>query len=224
MEGKEAPADGVVTGYGKVDGRLVAVAAYDFTVMAGSMGMTGEMKVTRLRELALTKRIPMSGCSTRRARASRRPAGSLFAGSGHLFREEVIDERRGAAGGRADGPVRGGHRVHPRARRLRADGQGARLDGAGRAASHQGRDGRGRDAGGARRLAHPHAHVRRGRPRGGVRRGLHRARSRTTSPTSRRTARSRRRCASPRTRWTGWTRSCSTSSPTRRASRTTCTT
>src|SRR3954452_4809829 len=34
---REAPADGVITGYGKVDGRLVAVAAYDFTVMAGSM-------------------------------------------------------------------------------------------------------------------------------------------------------------------------------------------
>src|SRR5205085_7935839 len=59
MEGKEAPADGVITGYGKVNGRLVAVAAYDFTVMAGSMGMTGEMKVSRLRELALSKRIPM---------------------------------------------------------------------------------------------------------------------------------------------------------------------
>src|SRR3954453_1711018 len=59
MEGKDAPADGVVTGYGKVDGRLVAVAAYDFTVMAGSMGMTGEMKVARLRDLALGKRIPM---------------------------------------------------------------------------------------------------------------------------------------------------------------------
>src|SRR4051812_8200452 len=59
MDGREAPADGVVTGYGKVDGRLVAVAAYDFTVMAGSMGMTGEMKVARLREMALTKRMPM---------------------------------------------------------------------------------------------------------------------------------------------------------------------
>src|SRR6201989_532259 len=59
LEGKEAPADGVVTGYGKVDGRMVAVCAYDFTVMAGSMGMTGEIKVTRLRELALTKRIPI---------------------------------------------------------------------------------------------------------------------------------------------------------------------
>ena len=39
MEGVEAPADGVVTGYGRVDGRLVAAAAYDSTVMAGSMGM-----------------------------------------------------------------------------------------------------------------------------------------------------------------------------------------
>src|SRR5439155_1509648 len=52
LEGKEAPADGVITGYGKIDGRLCAVAAYDFTVMAGSMGMTGEMKVARLRDLA----------------------------------------------------------------------------------------------------------------------------------------------------------------------------
>src|SRR5439155_332463 len=58
MEGREAPADGVITGYGKVEGRMVAVCAYDFTVMAGSMGMTGELKVGRLRELALTKRIP----------------------------------------------------------------------------------------------------------------------------------------------------------------------
>src|SRR3989440_2342598 len=56
MEGVDAPADGVITGYGKISGRLAAVAAYDFTVMAGSMGATGEMKVSRLRELALTKR------------------------------------------------------------------------------------------------------------------------------------------------------------------------
>src|SRR3954447_5295290 len=58
LEGREAPADGVITGYGRVDGRLVAVCAYDFTVMAGSMGTTGEVKVARLRELALTKRMP----------------------------------------------------------------------------------------------------------------------------------------------------------------------
>jgi methylmalonyl-CoA decarboxylase subunit alpha len=90
MEGREAPADGVVTGYGKVDGRLVCVAAYDFTVMAGSMGMTGELKVARLRELALGKRIPMIWLLDSAGARIQEAAGSLFAGSGHLFREEVV--------------------------------------------------------------------------------------------------------------------------------------
>src|SRR3954452_21763994 len=58
LEDKDAPPDGVITGYVRVDGRMVAICAFDFTVMAGSMGMTGEMKVTRLRDLALTKRMP----------------------------------------------------------------------------------------------------------------------------------------------------------------------
>src|SRR5438128_12464147 len=46
MEGVEAPADGVVTGYGRVDGRVVAREAYDFTVMAGGVGMNSELKTT----------------------------------------------------------------------------------------------------------------------------------------------------------------------------------
>jgi acetyl-CoA carboxylase carboxyltransferase component len=90
MEEKEAPADGVITGYGEIDGRLVAVAAYDFTVMAGSMGMTGEMKVARLRDLALGKRIPMIWLLDSAGARIQEAAGSLFAGSGHLFREEVV--------------------------------------------------------------------------------------------------------------------------------------
>ena len=90
MAGKDAPADGVVTGYGKVDGRLVAIAAYDFTVMAGSMGMTGEIKVARLRELALTKRMPIVWLLDSAGARIQEAVGSLFAGSGHLFKEEVI--------------------------------------------------------------------------------------------------------------------------------------
>ena len=90
MEGKDAPADGVVTGYGKVDGRLVAVAAYDFTVMAGSMGMTGELKMARLREMALQKRMPLIWLLDSAGARIQEAAGSLFAGSGHLFREEVV--------------------------------------------------------------------------------------------------------------------------------------
>src|SRR5438445_5242927 len=91
MEGKEAPADGVITGYGKVDGRLVAVCAYDFTVMAGSMGMTGELKVSRLRELALQKRMPFVWLLDSAGARIQEAIGSLFAGSGHLFREEVVN-------------------------------------------------------------------------------------------------------------------------------------
>jgi acetyl-CoA carboxylase carboxyltransferase component len=90
MEGRDAPADGVITGYGKVNGRLTAVAAYDFTVMAGSMGMTGELKVGRLRELAQTKRIPLVWLLDSAGARIQEAVGSLFAGSGHLFREEVV--------------------------------------------------------------------------------------------------------------------------------------
>jgi acetyl-CoA carboxylase carboxyltransferase component len=90
MVGREAAADGVITGYGKVDGRLVAVCAYDFTVMAGSIGMTGELKVARLREIALTKRMPMVWLLDSAGARIQEAIGSLFAGSGHLFREEVV--------------------------------------------------------------------------------------------------------------------------------------
>jgi acetyl-CoA carboxylase carboxyltransferase component len=90
LDGKEAPADGVITGYGRVEGRFVAVAAYDFTVMAGSMGTTGEMKVARLRELALTKRMPFVWLLDSAGARIQEAVGSLFAGSGDLFREEVV--------------------------------------------------------------------------------------------------------------------------------------
>jgi methylmalonyl-CoA decarboxylase subunit alpha len=89
MEGKEAPADGVITGWGDVDGRTCCIVAYDFTVMAGSMGMTGELKVSRLREMALQKRMPLIWLLDSAGARIQEAAGSLFAGSGHLFREEV---------------------------------------------------------------------------------------------------------------------------------------
>lgn len=91
MVGKSTPADGVVTGFGSIDGRLASVIAYDFTVMAGSMGRTAEIKCNRAREIAYTKRMPMvwlidsAGARIQEAIGSRN-----FAGSGLLFREESI--------------------------------------------------------------------------------------------------------------------------------------
>jgi acetyl-CoA carboxylase carboxyltransferase component len=90
MSGREAPADGVITGWGQIEGRPCAVVAYDFTVMAGSMGMTGELKVSRVRELALTKRMPLVWLLDSAGARVQEAVGSLFAGSGALFREQVV--------------------------------------------------------------------------------------------------------------------------------------
>jgi acetyl-CoA carboxylase carboxyltransferase component len=89
MDNVEAPADGVITGWGEVDGRTCCIAAYDFTVMAGSMGMTGELKVGRLREIALQKLMPFVWLLDSAGARIQEATGSLFAGSGQLFREEV---------------------------------------------------------------------------------------------------------------------------------------
>ncbi len=110
---KLVPADAVVAGSGKVNGRPVCLASYDFTVKGGSLGPTGEVKVSRLRELALRSRIPMvwfidsagaridismagsMGGAEAGGKGGKNPmaAGdfiSFFANTGHLFREESI--------------------------------------------------------------------------------------------------------------------------------------
>ena len=137
--------------------------------------MTGELKVTRLRELALTKRIPFIWLLDSAGARIQEAVGSLFAGSGHLFREEVVMSGVIPQIAALMGPVRGRHRLHPRARRLRADGQGPRLDGARRAAPGARGGRRGRHPGGARRLARALPQVGRRRHGGRQRRGVHRA-------------------------------------------------
>src|SRR5690348_7259946 len=58
LNGKFTPCDGVVTGTCLIEGRPVALIAYDFTVVAGSMGEVGERKVERIRKLCFENRIP----------------------------------------------------------------------------------------------------------------------------------------------------------------------
>jgi len=89
MRGRYTPADGVVTGVGKIGGRSAAVAAYDFTVMAGSMGTVGERKVARVRDWALRHRIPMIWLIDSAGARIQEAAGSWFAGTGDIFFHEV---------------------------------------------------------------------------------------------------------------------------------------
>jgi methylmalonyl-CoA decarboxylase subunit alpha len=55
----DTPADGVVTGVGKVGGRTVCVMANDYTVKAGSWGEKTVLKIVRIQEKAARLRVPM---------------------------------------------------------------------------------------------------------------------------------------------------------------------
>jgi propionyl-CoA carboxylase beta chain len=55
------PGDGVVTGYGKVNGRLVYVFSQDFTVMGGSLAEAHAEKICRIMDLAMQNGAPVIG-------------------------------------------------------------------------------------------------------------------------------------------------------------------
>ena len=61
MENKKIPGDGVVTGYGKIDSRLVYVFAQDFTVFGGSLSETHAAKICKIMDLALQTGAPVIG-------------------------------------------------------------------------------------------------------------------------------------------------------------------
>ncbi len=61
MENKRIPADGVVTGYGTIDGRLTYVFAQDFTVFGGSLSMAHGEKICKIMDLAMKNGAPVVG-------------------------------------------------------------------------------------------------------------------------------------------------------------------
>lgn len=61
MADTKAPAEGVVTGYGTVDGRLVYVYAQDFTVIGGSLGEMHAKKICKVMDMAVKMGAPIIG-------------------------------------------------------------------------------------------------------------------------------------------------------------------
>ncbi|MBL8343664.1 MAG: acyl-CoA carboxylase subunit beta [Rubrivivax sp.] len=61
LERHRYPGDGVVTGFGKISGRRVAVFAHDFTVLGGSFSEVQSRKICRIQDLALESGIPLIG-------------------------------------------------------------------------------------------------------------------------------------------------------------------
>ncbi|WP_125774156.1 acyl-CoA carboxylase subunit beta [Antribacter gilvus] len=63
LEKKRIAGDGVVTGYGTVDGRQVCVYSQDFTAFGGSLGEVHGQKITKVQDLALRTGVPLIGIS-----------------------------------------------------------------------------------------------------------------------------------------------------------------
>jgi propionyl-CoA carboxylase beta chain len=89
MEKTKIPGDGVVTGWGTVNGRQVFVFAKDFTVFGGSLSETHAQKIMKIQDMALKTRAPIVGLFD--AGGARIQEGvAALGGYGEVFKRNVI--------------------------------------------------------------------------------------------------------------------------------------
>jgi acetyl-CoA/propionyl-CoA carboxylase carboxyl transferase subunit len=88
MDRKRPPGDGIITGYGTVDGRKIFVASQDFTVFGGSMGEVMAQKVTKVMDLAMSTGAPFVSINDSGGARIQEGAASL-AGYGYIFERNV---------------------------------------------------------------------------------------------------------------------------------------
>jgi propionyl-CoA carboxylase beta chain len=89
MGDSRVPGDGVVTGWGTVNGRMVYVFAKDFTVFGGSLSETHARKITKLQDMALQNRAPIIGLFD--AGGARIQEGvDALGGYGEVFQRNVL--------------------------------------------------------------------------------------------------------------------------------------
>jgi methylmalonyl-CoA decarboxylase alpha subunit len=89
MEKKELPGEGVVTGYGTVEGRLVYVFAQDFTVEGGSLGEMHAAKICKVSDLAVKMGAPIIGINDSGG-ARIQEAVDALAGYGKIFFKNTL--------------------------------------------------------------------------------------------------------------------------------------
>ncbi len=89
MDEKKITGDGVVTGYGTMDGRLVYIFSQDFTVFGGSLGEMFAKKVCKLMDLAVKTGAPVIGLNDSGGARIQEGVASL-AGYGDIFFRNVV--------------------------------------------------------------------------------------------------------------------------------------
>lgn len=80
--------DGVITGWGKIDGRIVYIYAQDFTILGGSLGESHGMKIARLIDLAHQNGAPVIGLNDSGGARIQEGVDSLAA-CGEMFNRNV---------------------------------------------------------------------------------------------------------------------------------------
>lgn len=88
MDKKEIPYDGVITGFGKINGRKVAIYAQDFTVQGGSLGKVHGQKIAELIKKAIEARCPVIGINDSGGARIQEGVDALC-GYGDLFYQNV---------------------------------------------------------------------------------------------------------------------------------------
>src|ERR1700742_4374935 len=89
MEQEHVPGDGVVTGWGTVNGRTVFLFAKDFTVFGGSLSEEHAKKITKIQDMALKNRAPVIGLFD--AGGARIQEGvDALGGYGEVFQRNVL--------------------------------------------------------------------------------------------------------------------------------------
>jgi acetyl-CoA carboxylase carboxyltransferase component len=89
LEAKKIPGDGVVTGWGTIDGRLVYLFSHDFTVFGGSLSETFAEKVIKIMDMAAANGAPVIGLNDSGGARIQEGIESL-AGYGEIFYRNVI--------------------------------------------------------------------------------------------------------------------------------------
>ena len=102
------PADGMLAGSGKIDGRVVYITADDGTVMAGTRGRVAEVKNARVRALALKHHKPFIGLMEAGAARVQEAYGATAAGLGYRFGDHFKMSGRIPQVAAALGPCFGG--------------------------------------------------------------------------------------------------------------------
>lgn len=89
MDKRELPYDGVITGFGKIHNRPVAVYSQDFTVMGGTLGEMHGKKIARIIQMAIDSKCPVIGINDSGGARIQEGIHSL-AGYGDIFRLNTL--------------------------------------------------------------------------------------------------------------------------------------